>query len=205
MIAALFVEKGGAYYGVEGVDPWDVERDARLYGGPWPVVAHPPCQRWGSLWRGGVARRQQTRQLGDDGGCFAAALAAVRRYGGVLEHPAYSRAWVRFGLNRPPREGGWIAADWLYGFDGWTCHVEQGNYGHRARKATWLYAVGVDLPELLWGRAPGEFESVVCKRSDVVAGRVQLPRELRGATPPAFRDVLLGMVRSSGREVVAAA
>lgn len=45
MIAALYVEKGGAYYGLEGVDPWDEQRDARLYDGPWPVVAHPPCER----------------------------------------------------------------------------------------------------------------------------------------------------------------
>ena len=47
-IAALYVEKNGAYYGLDGVDPWDEERDARKYAGPWPVVAHPPCQRWGA-------------------------------------------------------------------------------------------------------------------------------------------------------------
>lgn len=47
MIAALFVERRGAYFGIPGVDPWDVTRDARAYAGPWPVVAHPPCQRWG--------------------------------------------------------------------------------------------------------------------------------------------------------------
>lgn len=46
MIAALFVATGGCYFGLEGVDPWDEQRDARLYRGPWPVVAHPPCSRW---------------------------------------------------------------------------------------------------------------------------------------------------------------
>lgn len=45
-IAALFVTKDGAYFGLEGVDPWDEERDAMLYDGPDPVVAHPPCARW---------------------------------------------------------------------------------------------------------------------------------------------------------------
>lgn len=46
MIAALYVERDGVYYGLPGVDPWDEERDARTYAGPWPVVAHPPCARW---------------------------------------------------------------------------------------------------------------------------------------------------------------
>lgn len=49
MIAALYVEKNGVYYGLPDVDPWDKERDARLYAGPWPVVAHPPCSTWG-IW-----------------------------------------------------------------------------------------------------------------------------------------------------------
>jgi len=30
VIAALYVEKGGCYYNLPGVDPWDEERDARL-------------------------------------------------------------------------------------------------------------------------------------------------------------------------------
>lgn len=47
MIAALYVETNGSYYGLDNVDPWDETRDARLYDGPYPVVAHPPCQLWG--------------------------------------------------------------------------------------------------------------------------------------------------------------
>lgn len=42
MIAALYVQTGGCYFGLPNVDPWDVHRDARKYDGPWPVVAHPP-------------------------------------------------------------------------------------------------------------------------------------------------------------------
>jgi len=51
-IAALYVTPQGAYYNIDNVDPWDEERDARNYSGPWPVVAHPPCQRWGKMWAG---------------------------------------------------------------------------------------------------------------------------------------------------------
>lgn len=150
MIAALFVATGGVYLGAEGVEPWDVSRDARTYPGPHPVVAHPPCERWGRYWFGGPSARVR-RVKGDDGGCFAAALCAVRKWGGVLEPPEASAAWRVFGLATPPKGGAWINAD-LEG--GWTCCVEQGHYGHRARKATWLYAARVDrLPSLMWGRA----------------------------------------------------
>lgn len=83
MVAALFVERGGVYFGLPGVDPWDEQRDARLYDGPWPVVAHPPCSRWCQLAY--IIEKRWGHKVGDDGGTFAFALDAVRRYGGVLE------------------------------------------------------------------------------------------------------------------------
>jgi hypothetical protein len=203
MIAALYVEEGGAYYGLDGVDPWPEARDARLYAGPWPVVAHPPCQRWGRYWNGGPSAKVK-RELGDDAGCFEAALAAVRRWGGVLEHPEGSHAWRAFHLNVPPRSGGWVYADFL---GGWTCCIEQGAYGHRARKATWLYANGVDLPSLGWGRAKGDFvrldegfHSTEERRRAVKTGACQrLSKRQRAATPPAFRDLLLSIASTARR------
>jgi hypothetical protein len=141
-VAALFVETGGAYFGLPNVDPWDETRDARGYSGPHPVVAHPPCARWCQL--AGLVEARWGHKRGEDGGCFSAALAAVRRWGGVLEHPAFSAAWPAFMLPAPRARGGWVRG--ICG--GWVCHVEQGNYGHPARKATWLYAYGTVLPEL---------------------------------------------------------
>lgn len=47
MIAALYVQTDGVYADIPDVELWDEARDARLYTGPHPVVAHPPCQRWG--------------------------------------------------------------------------------------------------------------------------------------------------------------
>jgi len=149
VIAALYVDPRGVYAGLDDVDVWGEARDARLYQGPYPVVAHPPCSRWCRL--AGLVEARWGHRRGDDGGCFGAALDAVRRFGGVLEHPAYSDAWAHFGLHRPPTGGGWVNADFE---GGWTCYVEQGRYGHPAKKATWLYAVGVDLPSLEWGHVP---------------------------------------------------
>lgn len=201
MIAALYVQSGGCYFGLPGVDPWDEARDARRYSGPWPVVAHPPCERWGRYWNGGPSARVK-RKKGDDGGTFAADLEAVRRFGGVLEHPEASGAWSAFDLMEPPRCGGWVVADWQ---GGWTCCVEQGAYGHRARKATWLYAVGVELPTLRWGRADGDFvrldegfHSAEERRRAIKTGAGRrLSKRQRAATPLAFRDLLISIAESA--------
>lgn len=207
MIAALFVEAGGVYFGLPDVDPWDKPRDARFYAGPHPVVAHPPCERWGRYWGGAPWQPRGTFKLGDDGDCFATALAAVRRWGGILEHPEGSHAWRHFGIVCPPRHGGWISAGLLHQ-GAFTCCVEQGHYGHRARKATWLYASGVALPPLAWGRAPGDFvrldegfHSPEERRRAVKTGACQrLSGKQRRATPPPFRDLLLSIAQScSGR------
>lgn len=201
-IAALYVEPDGAYYGIEGVDPWDEARDARLYAGPWPVVAHPPCQRWGRYSENHPIKGK-IATTGDDGGCFAAALASVRRWGGVLEHPADSKAWAHFGLATPPKAGGWVWADFQ---GGWTCHVEQGHYGHLARKATWLYACKADLPSLIWGPGaqrihPRALELHGYEKARrigmmaMVGGKDKT--RIRNTTPDAFRDVLIAMARSA--------
>lgn len=208
LVAALYVATDGPYFGLTSVEPWDIHRDARRYRGPHRVVAHPPCERWGRYWGGGPSVRVP-KTLGDDGGCFLAALTAVRLWGGVLEHPEASHAWHRFGLNSPPRDGGWITADFE---GGWTCCVEQGHYGHRARKATWLYANDVSLPELIWGPSAGErldegFHSTAERRQRRAAGqkpRKRLSRRECIHTPIAFRDLLLSIARQGNALLEAA-
>jgi hypothetical protein len=194
MIAALFVQRGGAYYGIPDVDPWDESRDARLYPGPHPVVAHPPCARWCRL--AGLVEARWGHKRGDDGGCFASALASVRRWSGVLEHPAYSDAWAAHGLNPPITGGGWTAADFE---GGWTCEVSQAHYGHRARKLTWLYACRIPLPSLRWGSPAGEMAWVSWCNNHNPTGKVveRLGKQQRNATPPEFRETLLAMARSA--------
>lgn len=204
-IAALFVETGGVYFGLPSVDPWDERRDARSYAGPHPVICHPPCKRWGRYWHGSTRKPHQFR-LGEDGGCFAAALTAVRNYGGVIEHPADSHAWAWFGIAKPRRGAGWVKAD---EFGGWTCYVEQGHYGHASRKPTWLYAKPEDpaeLPDLIWAKADqripqwmiDRYGYAKARRCGVVAMIGGKDRErLRDRTPLPFRDVLLAIVRGA--------
>lgn len=128
---------------------------------------------------------------GDDGGCFEAALAAVRRYGGVLEHPAYTLAWKRFSLPRP------AGAGWTRSLldDGWACAVDQRHYGHRARKPTWLYYVGHEPPPALtwWRGSPGRIPIANSHHGDDTD---------RSGTPTPFRDALLAMARTAQLAVV---
>ena len=204
MVAALFVQRNGCYYGLPGVDPWDEARDARLYAGPWPVVAHPPCARWCRL--AGLVASRGGHRPGNDGGCFAAALASVRQWGGVLEHPAYTAAWKAHGLLAPPKSGGWVpAGDGI----GSTCYVEQGHYEHPALKGTWLYAAHVDLPSLAWGPSPDAPYRGGSKHPHLASARRKpvevMSRAERIVTPPPFRDVLIAMARSVGAPVARAA
>ena len=192
---------------MEGVIPWDEAADARKYAGPFPVVAHPPCQRWGKFWAGSpahIARTGERKQKGDDNGCFASALQSVREFGGVLEHPWESHAWPHFGLAIPPREGGWVKADSHGGF---TCCIEQGRYGHYARKPTLLYVVKAPLPELRWGKSEPTFPQWAIEKYGIKKCRRIGELGLKGGgknnthrigTPPEFKALLLSIARSVG-------
>lgn len=193
MVAALFVETGGSYFGLRTIQPWDVYHDARRYSGPFPVVAHPPCERWSRL--APLVQSRWGHRLGDDGGTFRAALMAVRRYGGVLEHPAYSYAWTHFGLPRPDPHGGWTGSDDL----GWSCQVDQGHYGHKARKPTWLYVKHAKyLPRLKRGpsNAKLRIRSWDSRQKRIVNMPHELNKRERSSTPRRFRDILIKIAKS---------
>jgi hypothetical protein len=135
--------------------------DARKYNGPFPVVAHPPCNLWVNMaavnWKRYGRQRPAWYPGGDDGGRFAAALRAVRTYGGVLEHPASTHAWAHYGLPTPA-PGHWTGFVWseITCGDGWVCEIWQSAYGHPARKRTWILYCGKRPPfELDWRREPG--------------------------------------------------
>ncbi len=192
-VAALYIDPRGPYPAMPDVECWDAARDARLYDGPHPVVAHPPCQLWGAFaainykrWGG------EHNRPGNDRGCFASALANVRRCGGVLEHPAFSRAWDAHGLPRPP-ETGWGATT----AGEYVCEVWQCTYGHKARKRTWLFYAGRHAPaELDWLR-PATYTHQIGHDSRLRVNRPTLRGREASATPPAFAEALVALARAS--------
>lgn len=189
------------------LDCWDAERDARKYEGPDPIVAHPPCGPWGRL-------RHLYR--GDEHDCAPRAVGQVRRWGGVLEHPAGSLLW-NHGLDPADEYIGLPEPDeGVDRFDGHTVEVNQVEWGHCARKATWLYIVGVApsrVQELIdarpfpgrepthWisgGRGRGR-KGKKAKTTPVPPGIKVCSAQQRRRTPPAFAEFLIAIAREARR------
>ena len=181
-VAALFVRTDSIYKKLPGVDCWDIERDARKWPGGCPVVVHPPCRAWGQL-RHFAKPRPDEREL-----AFFA-VEQVRKFGGVLEHPAKSTLWDAAGL---PEPCSWDA------FGGWTLPIDQNWWGHRAKKAMRLYIVGVgalEIPPL--PLVLGEASHVVGLWSgrDRSRARKSIGTAERERTPPALADWLVELDR----------
>lgn len=189
IISALFVQDGGCYFNDQCIDPWPIQRDARMFCGDGPVIAHPPCQLWGKMaavnykrWGG------DHNKPGNDGGCFASALESVNRCGGVLEHPAGTYAWSHFGLKKP------VAGEWIESGNGWVCEVWQSAYGHRANKATWLYYVGKNKPfDLDWSRPSGSHQIGFQDKRGKARNKPTLSKAEANATPAKFKDALISI------------
>lgn len=180
-VAALYVDPRGPYFGMPGVDPWDKARDAELYAGPHPVVAHPACGPWGRLK--GHCKHQDPRH-----GLLA--VEQVRRWGGVLEHPADSSLWKAAELPLP----GWLPDAW----GGFSVALRQCDWGHRAAKPTWLYLVGIDPADVDLRRpAIAPTHKVTNNDRPGMAHLQRLPGLEARLSPPAFAEWLVSLARSA--------
>ncbi len=193
-IAALYVDTGrGPYPALPGVDCWGFahrdgtqvdlfaqsDRDARTYEGPHPIIAHPPCGPWGRFWwnyKGGEG----------DKSCGPRAIEQARAWGGVVEHPSESGLWKELELPRPGEP--------VDQHGGWTLEVDQCDWGHPARKRTWLYIVGLktSLPPLPSKQAPTHVMVRLLRNGNDLP---EVPKRIRHLTPPYFARWLVGLVR----------
>lgn len=206
-VAALYIDPRGPYPKLLGPELcWDEKRDARAYAGPWPVVAHPPC----GPWSGKVRKLYK----GAEHECAPRAIEQVRRFGGALEHPAYSKLWDAL----LPEHIGRFCAPWLGlrepqrfhtdEFGGYCLFVAQVEFGHVARKPTWLYLVGVPraalTPPPFRGREPthwcgGGRTPSSRTGSPIPAGKKAASSQQKRRTPPAFAEWLISLAKQARR------
>lgn len=132
-VAVLFARADSVYKSLPDCDVYDIQRDARTWPGGCPVIAHPPCRAWGRL-------RHMAKPRFDEKYLARMAVAQVRDFGGVLEHPNASTLWHDQQL---PASG--CGKDH---FGGWTMAITQNWFGHRAEKKTLLYIVGCEPDKL---------------------------------------------------------
>lgn len=112
-VAVLWVMRGSVYFSLPDTDCWDFVRDARLYNGPHPIIAHPPCGPWGKY----CSRSHESKEDG------RIAMRLVHEFGGVVEQPLGSQLFAE--CEEP--------------FSGGLEFHNQSNWGHLALKPTLLY------------------------------------------------------------------
>lgn len=191
-VAALYVDSlSGPYRRMSGVHCWaglaaqlylvaaETQRDAMLYDGPDPVVAHPPCGHWGK-WR---RRCKQPKSWATAG---LVAFRQVRQFGGVLEHPAHSTLWNAVSAPKP----GEIDA-----FGGWTLQVNQTDWGHPCLKPTWVYIVGVSAADLPPRPPAGKPTHCMVRLKRNSHELPELPKRQRHLTPARFAKWLVAAAR----------
>jgi hypothetical protein len=132
IIPVLFARSDSVYKTIPGCDVYDIDRNALSCTSVRPGIYHPPCRAWGRL-RHFSNPRPGEKELA------IWSVDRIRKYGGVLEHPAYSSLWPVAGL--PPAGG-------IDSFGGWTFPIDQHWFGHRAQKATFLYIVGISPAQI---------------------------------------------------------
>lgn len=178
MVSILFARQDSIYKTL-GVDVWDIDRDARLWPGGNPCVAHPPCRAWGQL-------KHFAKPRHDEKELALISVDFIRAQGGVLEHPSGSTLWDEKPLPLPGHTDKW---------GGYTIDVDQFWFGHKAKKKTFLYICGVDKKDL--PAIPMRFDLIeytVSSKIKKKSGR-RLKKEItkaeREATPIAFAQWLI--------------
>lgn len=183
--AVLFACRDSVYKQISGCDVYDLDRNALTWPGGVPVVAHPPCRAWASL-------RHCAKPVPGEKELALWAVEQVRRWGGVLEHPARSRLWPAAVLPEPNQVDAW---------GGWTLVIDQNWWGHRAQKRTRLYIVGCarqDLPPMpiVLGEAPCTVG--LWSGRDKARCRPQITKPEFSRTPPALAHWLVALARRCG-------
>lgn len=168
-VTALFTRTNSIYNKL-GIETWDINKDALNWPGGNAIIAHPPCRAWGDL-RGMAKPRPGEKQLA------IWAIGQIRKWGGILEHPAKSQLWNE--MNLPLRDN---KDEW----GGWTLCIDQYWFGHKARKRSNLYIVGCE---------PKNIPPYAIKYEPVTTTVERLSRQAREATPEPMAKWLIQLAQ----------
>ncbi len=179
-ITVLFCQEDSIYKSFPVCDVWDEKRNALNFNELIPIIAHPPCRKF-SRMRGLSTAPEVEKELA----YFAA--HHIKKYGGILEHPAFSILWKEANLPNPGE---------IDKFGGFTLVISQFWFGHKADKLTWLYIVGLkegDLPPIPFALGEPLF---TCSLSHVERpAKPEIPKRERSATPRKFAEWLIETVQ----------
>lgn len=148
-IPVLYVREDSIYKTLPNIDAYDIKRDASTYTGTSAIIAHPPCRGWGQLSHM-ASPRVGEKEL------TLKAIAMVRANGGIVEHPSRTKAFSVAGCYNLPNSK-------VDAHKGFILSIDQWDFGHVARKGTWLYICGIeekDLPALPPTRTIGRAKSI---------------------------------------------
>lgn len=165
-IPVLFVNQSTNYENFN-TDLYDINRNALSIVNDCAAVYHPPCRSWGRL-------RSFANFSPGEHWLAVWSVIRIRRFGGVLEHPAGSKLWNFMCLPRPG--AGYDS------FGGFSVKINQHDFGFECEKNTWLYIVGIDVN--LLPAFPLNFDAVThiissCKLEN---GKREISKNKRAAT-----------------------
>lgn len=179
MTTVLFTERESNYLALD-CDCYDQKRNALTFTGSNAFIAHPPCRSWGRL-------RQFSRSSAGEHLLAVWAVLKIWRNGGVLEHPAGSSLWKKLNLPLPGSKFD------LHG--GFTLSIDQHWFGHKCKKNTWLYVVGLNTNQL--PAYPLNFDVIthVVGSSNNITGAKELPKNERSSTPVDLCNYLIEIIK----------
>lgn len=177
-IPVLFVDKK-TNYSHYNTDLYDIRRNAISIVENCAALYHPPCRTWGRL-------RQFTKFYPGEHWLAVWSIIRIRKFGGVLEHPAGSSLWKFMCLPLPG--AGYDV------FGGFSVKINQSDFGFKCEKNTWLYIVGCKLKDL-----PAQelnFSSIThtISSSKKNTGKRELSKSKRAQTTDKLASYLLQIV-----------
>jgi hypothetical protein len=160
-------------------DTYDIDRNALSCKVNKPCIYHPPCATWGRL------RMQSINRPGEHL-LSVWSILNIWRYGGVLEHPAGSKLWDFMELSKPGSKPD------IHG--GISISLDQHWFGHKCKKNTWIYIVGLSANEI--PAMPLNFNAITHKicSSKPSSNLKELSKQARHRTPAKLAFYLIDII-----------